>query len=70
MSCTVAVLLVTFLQINGKECYHPQIHLCVLLMAIVFHLSLHFECSSSLINGIDYISIDIISIKTGVLYSS
>jgi hypothetical protein len=45
-------------------------HLYVLLMKIVFHLSLHFECSSSLINGVDYMSIDIISIKTGVLYSS
>jgi len=39
-------------------------------MAIVFHLLLHFECFSSLINAIDYISIYIISIETGVLYSS
>lgn len=70
MCCTVAVLFITFVQINVKYCHHPQIHFYLLLMAMGFHLSLHFEYSSSLINDIDYISIDIISIKTGVLYSS
>jgi hypothetical protein len=63
MFCTVAVLFVTFVQINVKDCHHPQIHLYVLLMAMVIRLSLHLEFSSSLINGIDYICIDIISYR-------